>query len=60
MKLVMIDQDREFYENEATKINDDEDRYVEDFLVTYREGEAPDEELKDVEVKEARLTFIAK
>ena len=42
-------------ENEASKLNDDEERYIEDFHATYREGEAPDEDLKDVETKEARL-----
>ena len=59
-KLKSIEEDKDFIENEASKLNDEEEKFIEEFLTTYREGEIIDEELKDIETKEARLKFTIK
>lgn len=52
--------DKEFLDNEAQKLMDEEEKHIED-AVSAREDLIPgDEELKDLFLKQARIQFIAR
>lgn len=52
--------DKEAQEQEVSKLQDEEDKYIEEAFANYREGELPDDELKELETREARLNYIIK
>ena len=57
-KLEIMDIDKEFLDNEALKLMEEEDKHIEEQL-SMRE-EPMDEELKDLYQKQARIQFVAR
>lgn len=52
-----MDKDKEFNDNEAQKLMDEEEKYIEDIINTREEP--LEEELKELHMNQARLNFIA-
>lgn len=46
-----MDIDKEFLDNEAQKLLDEEEKHIEEVQNTLREGEVIDEELKELQTK---------
>lgn len=60
-KLEIMEIDKEFLDNEAQKLLDEEEKHIEELHSAMREGDAVvDDELKELQTKQARLHFIAK
>ena len=52
-----MDKDKEFLDNEAVKVNEDEEKYV-DEAISLKE-DLVDEELRDICTRELRIKFIS-
>ncbi len=56
-RLRLMEIEREFLDNEAGKLLEEEEKYLDDFLKEYLDK---DEELREMVVKQNRLSFIAR
>ena len=56
-KLKQLEQDKEYLDNEAMKVADEEDKYVEEQILA--RDDITDEDKKDLESKKTRLIFQA-
>ena len=54
-KLKQLEQDKEYLDNEAMKVADEEDKYVEEQILA--RDDITDEDKKDLESKKTRLIF---
>jgi hypothetical protein len=61
-QLAVLESDKEFMDNESAKVQDEEDRYVEEELRVdiEKDPELFDEELKDLYLRSFRLKFTTK